>query len=949
MNPEELPNLQKTLLEFFAAEQEMKTLQSRIDLGTGRDPKVARALEEAKKRVAALEPMANEAKIKIREGLSSGLLAQSGGKIVLASEIVPDAAAASALKTSVRGTETLAAKGEVDPAELEASTARAKAEAEARAAAEREAVAKSSAADEARRKAELEKLAALPEEPAAPKPARDPLTQATAKAGAPELPKSNKAFGIAGGFVRPEEAPASGGAPVARTPPDVTRIEEALGRKADDQFEYLKLREELVKKFGVATIGDIPQTPEAERVIEEFVGVAPQPRNKGRFGSAPKAAAAGPETPAGGSFTPVPAGRKGVIEAAASDPQMKARRALQAVNFKKEARALPRGAQDELIEKWLGGPAALTFARNNSSSVRDKMVEVALLRDRADADIGETNRLDDWKKRVDEQADMMRGRGRAAATGRGAVKPTAFDNLRGSAMNVQGSLKNEMLNIRISPKDAALGQKIAEANAPRSGTMSAIGAALGGTPTSAPVAPGAAASIPAGSVTAGGGFTEAMGERAAAAASPATPAPVAPTPTPTASAPASSPVGGGGVPTGGSFTPLGAAPSAAPTAAPDAAPAPGAAASAAPFKLDRNWRAQPISARQKSVLIKNGIDEAKLPTTFGEASDLMDEMGTKTGKFEPITDTQKKALLAAGMPEADLPKSKFAASQDLGEIKKAAGGAVPAGGSFTPVTDGSAPAAKDAWRANAVSKRQASSLKKGVKNGLITQEQVDAITNQGDASDAIKLLKAGKRVPKTVSTGAKAAATAATAATGAATGAPASAATATATTASRAAPAAAAAAGAAPTSLVGMLGPTKGATAPAAAAGGNALGRVGSKLAGLGRFLGPLAAIYGAYQVVDLLKQGTLDAADERRLKMMQALGAVGGGAQQQQQMNDQMRQMRFMADMTAIQNQQGKMQSRNQSISDQALSSLLRGHEASLQALALPSQPSVAEVMARM
>jgi DNA polymerase III alpha subunit len=130
--------------------------------------------------------------------------------------------------------------------------------------------------------------------------------------------------------------------------------------------------------------------------------------------------------------------------------------------------------------------------------------------------------------------------------------------------------------------------------------------------------------------------------------------------------------------------------------------------------------------------------------------------------------------------------------------------------------------------------------------------------------------------------------------------------------------------------------------------GRGAAGTVG-KAAGLMRFLGPLAAIYGGYQVLDLLKQGTLDAADERRLKMMQALGAVGGGAQQQQMMNDQMRQMRFMADMAAIQNQQGLMQSRNQSISDQALSSLLRGHEASLQSLALPSQPSVAEVMARM
>ncbi len=960
MKQDQLDELTRLLARFVQAQADLNTAQRIADMGYDA-PGSNEYLKDAEALVQSLEPGVNAAKQALKEGLKSGVLAMQGQKIVLAENFVPEGAGAVApLAQSVRGTETLAAKNAVDPAELEASTARAKAEAERVAAAEREAVAKSVAEDEARRKAELERLAAVPAEPAAPKPVRDPLSQAVAKADAPELPKSDKAFGIAGGFVRPAEAPTSGGAPSARTPPDVTRIEEALGRKADDQVEYLKLREELVKKFGVERIEDIPQTPEAEKVIGEFVGTAAQPRNKGRFGSAPKSAATGTETPPGGSFEPVPAGRKGVMEAGADDSQMKARRDLQAVNFKKEARALPRGAQDALIEKWLGGPAALTFARNNSGAVRDKMVEVALLRDRVDADIGETNRLDDWKKRVDEQADIMRGRGRAAATGRGSVKPTAFDNLRGQAMNTQGSLKNEMLNLRITPKDAALEKKITEANAPRSGTMSATGAALGGTAAPAPVASGSTASMPAGTVTAGSSFTPAMGERAAA---PASAAPTGPAPSPAAPAPASAPVGGGGVPTGGSFTPLGAAPSAPASAVPAAAPTPGTAASAAPFKFDRNWRAQPISPRQKAVLIKSGIDEAKLPKTFGEASDLMDEIGTKTGKFVPLTDAQKKALLEAGMPEADLPKSKFAASQDLGEIKKAASGAVPAGGSFTPVADGSASAAegaKDAWRAEPISPRQASSLKKGVKAGLITQEQADAITNRGDASAAIKFLKQGKRVPETkgkrvskaVSTGAKAAATAATPATSPATGAPAGAAPATApaTAPASAGAGAAAATGAAPAAPAAAASGTRPSAAAVRGRAQRIFGKgVGSKLGGLGRFLGPLAAIYGGYQILDLLKQGTLDAADERRLKMMQALGAVGGGAQQEQMMNDQMRQMRFMADMTAIQNQQGRMQSRNQSISDQALSSLLRGHESSLQALALPSQPSVAEVMARM
>ena len=269
MKQDQLEELTSLLARFVQAEAAARSAQRVIDSVDEPSAKQLKALKDAEALVQSLEPGANAAKQALREGLKSGVLAAQGSKLVLAEDFVPEGTAtpAPAPAQSIRGTETLAAKGEVDPAELEASTARAKAEADARIAAEREAVAKSSAADEARRKAELEKLAALPAEPAAPKPARDPLTQATAKAGAPELPKSNKAFGIAGGFVRPKEAPVSGGAPAARTPPDVTRIEEALGRKADDQAEYLKLRQELVKKFGVDTIDAIPQTPEAERVI----------------------------------------------------------------------------------------------------------------------------------------------------------------------------------------------------------------------------------------------------------------------------------------------------------------------------------------------------------------------------------------------------------------------------------------------------------------------------------------------------------------------------------------------------------------------------------------------------------------------------------------------------------------------------------------------------------
>lgn len=120
-------------------------------------------------------------------------------------------------------------------------------------------------------------------------------------------------------------------------------------------------------------------------------------------------------------------------------------------------------------------------------------------------------------------------------------------------------------------------------------------------------------------------------------------------------------------------------------------------------------------------------------------------------------------------------------------------------------------------------------------------------------------------------------------------------------------------------------------------------------LSTIGRYVGPLFGIWGAYELLNLVKEGTIDEADARRLKAMQALGAVGGGMQQDLQINDQIRQMQKMVDLAAVQRQQKLDDMKNQYTGNQALDSLLRGQQASLAALAQPSRPSIAEMMARM
>jgi hypothetical protein len=121
------------------------------------------------------------------------------------------------------------------------------------------------------------------------------------------------------------------------------------------------------------------------------------------------------------------------------------------------------------------------------------------------------------------------------------------------------------------------------------------------------------------------------------------------------------------------------------------------------------------------------------------------------------------------------------------------------------------------------------------------------------------------------------------------------------------------------------------------------------KAAGVMRFLGPLAAVYGGYELLNTLKGGTVDEADERRIQAIRALGAVGGGMEQDMAMKEQIRGMQRMVDLAAIQRQQALDQMRNQYTGNQALDALVRGQQASLAALAQPSRPSIAEMMARM
>lgn len=113
------------------------------------------------------------------------------------------------------------------------------------------------------------------------------------------------------------------------------------------------------------------------------------------------------------------------------------------------------------------------------------------------------------------------------------------------------------------------------------------------------------------------------------------------------------------------------------------------------------------------------------------------------------------------------------------------------------------------------------------------------------------------------------------------------------------------------------------------------------------RFLGPLAAVYGAYELTSGLHGATIGAEDEKRLRVLEALGGVTGGIRQDQQMQTAVAQQRAAVELAGIQRQQELDAMRNQYTQNQALNSLIRGNEQLLAAIAQPSRPTMAELMA--
>lgn len=142
------------------------------------------------------------------------------------------------------------------------------------------------------------------------------------------------------------------------------------------------------------------------------------------------------------------------------------------------------------------------------------------------------------------------------------------------------------------------------------------------------------------------------------------------------------------------------------------------------------------------------------------------------------------------------------------------------------------------------------------------------------------------------------------------------------------------------------LRPKGGALAKVGEAAKGVAGQTG-KLAGLMRFLGPLAAVYGAYELASGLHGATIGAEDEKRLRVLEALGGVTGGIREDQQMQQAVAQQRAAVELAGIQRQQELDAMRAQFSQNQAMNTLIRGNEQLLAAIAQPSRPSMAELMA--
>lgn len=134
-------------------------------------------------------------------------------------------------------------------------------------------------------------------------------------------------------------------------------------------------------------------------------------------------------------------------------------------------------------------------------------------------------------------------------------------------------------------------------------------------------------------------------------------------------------------------------------------------------------------------------------------------------------------------------------------------------------------------------------------------------------------------------------------------------------------------------------------------AGAMGIGRGAGMMSGLSpvmRVLGPLGALYGAYEIASAMRERSIGDADRQRIQNLEALSAVSGGVAQDQMMREQVRAMQQMVDLAGVQRLQSQREMQSQ-YNDAVLNELLRGQQASLQAIAMPSRPSIAEMMARM
>lgn len=122
-----------------------------------------------------------------------------------------------------------------------------------------------------------------------------------------------------------------------------------------------------------------------------------------------------------------------------------------------------------------------------------------------------------------------------------------------------------------------------------------------------------------------------------------------------------------------------------------------------------------------------------------------------------------------------------------------------------------------------------------------------------------------------------------------------------------------------------------------------------SKLGTLGRILGPIGIAFGVYEILSRLKGQSFDRADEERLKIMQALGSVRGSLDEDTQMRQMLNQQNTMINLAGIQRQKQLDDMTRSYTQDREMNNLIRSNQDLLSALAMPSQPSVAELMARM